>query len=110
MELKCDGCGQPFTPARSDARYCSGRCRTTAYRVRRDGPKPVVKRKPLADSLLRARIDLDKVVGRWGRLAGDDRFSRTAQKVPGNRVELLRAADELRRIAETIEPSLDNQM
>ena len=29
------GCGQPVTATRSDARYCSGRCRQAALRSRR---------------------------------------------------------------------------
>jgi hypothetical protein len=31
----CAGCGRTFTATRSDARYCSGRCRQAALRVRR---------------------------------------------------------------------------
>jgi hypothetical protein len=34
-ERPCEGCGKPFTPARSDARYCSGACPQHAYRVRK---------------------------------------------------------------------------
>jgi putative heme degradation protein len=105
MEKTCDGCGQPFTPARSDARFCSGRCRTVAYRVRRDGPKPAVRRKPLTDQVGRAALDLAKIVRRWKRLAEDDRFRRTMQREPLRREEFLRAVDELRRIAEAVEPS-----
>ena len=33
----CAGCGETFTPARSDARYCSGACRQRAYRQRNGG-------------------------------------------------------------------------
>jgi hypothetical protein len=29
----CEHCGQPFTPARSDARTCSIRCRVAAHRL-----------------------------------------------------------------------------
>ena len=29
----CDRCGETFTPTRSDARYCSGRCRVAAHRA-----------------------------------------------------------------------------
>jgi hypothetical protein len=29
----CAHCGQTFTPKRSDARYCSGRCRVAAHRA-----------------------------------------------------------------------------
>lgn len=35
--LPCGHCGKPFTPKRSDARYCSGRCRTAAHRCRTNG-------------------------------------------------------------------------
>ena len=31
----CEHCGEPFTPARSDARYCSTAHRVAAYRERR---------------------------------------------------------------------------
>jgi hypothetical protein len=31
----CARCGTPFTPTRSDAQYCSGRCRTAAHRQHR---------------------------------------------------------------------------
>jgi hypothetical protein len=31
----CERCGQTFAPRRSDARYCSGRCRVAAHRARR---------------------------------------------------------------------------
>ena len=31
---RCRMCGHEFTPARSDARYCSNRCRQAAYRDR----------------------------------------------------------------------------
>jgi hypothetical protein len=30
----CAHCGQEFTPSRSDARFCSGRCRVAAHRAR----------------------------------------------------------------------------
>jgi hypothetical protein len=105
MELTCDGCSKTFAAARSDARFCSGRCRTLAYRVRRDGPRTPAKRLPLPDQLSRASSDLGKIVERWGRLAEDDRFRRAARNYPWHRNELLRAAEELRRIAETMEPS-----
>jgi hypothetical protein len=31
----CQRCGQPFTPARADALYCSARCRVAAHRLGR---------------------------------------------------------------------------
>lgn len=33
----CDVCGDDFDPPRSDARYCSNRCRQKAYRARKNG-------------------------------------------------------------------------
>jgi len=32
--FECAGCGEEYEPTRSDARYCSSRCRQAAYRVR----------------------------------------------------------------------------
>jgi hypothetical protein len=34
-DLRCGRCGGSFTPTRSDARYCSLRCRVAAHRARR---------------------------------------------------------------------------
>lgn len=31
----CHQCGETFTPSRTDARYCSGRCRVAAHRASR---------------------------------------------------------------------------
>jgi uncharacterized OB-fold protein len=33
VEQSCAQCGELFVPARSDARYCSGRCRVAAHRA-----------------------------------------------------------------------------
>lgn len=33
----CETCGETFTPARSDAKYCSDACRQKAYRERKAG-------------------------------------------------------------------------
>jgi hypothetical protein len=35
----CSGCSSTFTPARSDARYCSPACRQRAYRERQTQPE-----------------------------------------------------------------------
>lgn len=32
--MPCAHCGEDFTPKRSDARYCSGKCRVAAHRAR----------------------------------------------------------------------------
>ncbi len=37
----CARCGERFQPTRSDSRYCSGRCRTAAYRDRRSPSRTV---------------------------------------------------------------------
>ena len=33
----CEKCGEPFYPARSDARFCSTKCRVAAHRAKRNG-------------------------------------------------------------------------
>jgi endogenous inhibitor of DNA gyrase (YacG/DUF329 family) len=33
LQAVCARCGKPFTAKRSDARFCSGRCRTAAHRA-----------------------------------------------------------------------------
>jgi hypothetical protein len=34
MSRPCDHCGEPFTPTRADAQYCSGRCRVAHHRAK----------------------------------------------------------------------------
>jgi len=34
---RCERCGEPFAPTRSDARYCSTACRVAAHRDRKAG-------------------------------------------------------------------------
>jgi hypothetical protein len=36
-DSQCEGCGETFTAARSDARYCSPACRQRSYRERKKG-------------------------------------------------------------------------
>ncbi len=35
MVIQCRNCGKSFNAKRSDAKFCSGRCRTGAYRGRK---------------------------------------------------------------------------
>lgn len=102
MDLTCDTCGRTFTAKRSDAKTCSPRCRTTAYRVRRDGPKPRVRRAPIQDSIRGAYLDLYRTAGRWERLAKDDRFARAMREDIGSQNDLLREIARLQKIADSI--------
>ena len=36
----CGGCGEQFTPTRTDQRHCRASCRARASRVRRERPQP----------------------------------------------------------------------
>lgn len=36
VKLTCEYCGGTFVPKRNDSRYCSGKCRQAAYRVRKN--------------------------------------------------------------------------
>ena len=38
--IACQNCGEEFTPTRSDARYCSDRCRKAAARSRERAKPP----------------------------------------------------------------------
>ncbi|WP_448005322.1 hypothetical protein [Agromyces bauzanensis] len=74
MTKTCDICGVEFDAARSDARFCSGKCRTASYRVRRDGEKPKRRRRPITDSYKDKVWDLQKVVNSLDRITSDERF------------------------------------
>lgn len=94
MGLTCDTCGREFT-GRAGARYCSGRCRTAAYRTRKDGEKPKPRRGPLGDSMISAGAGLDRAIRNWERLLADDRFPRSRRKLAHRRHYLVRARDAL---------------
>lgn len=110
MSVNCDTCGQEFAPARSDARYCSGKCRTEAYRVRRDGDRPKRKRAPLTDAFWRATYDLQKVTERIERLSEDDRLPRNRATLSARYSDLVRARDAIEQAMERIgEPSQSSE-
>lgn len=81
MELICDICGKKFTANRSDARYCSGRCRTIAYRRRTGQESAPRRRPPLRDVYRGAEHELDKAVRRLERIAEDDRWPKVRKQV-----------------------------
>lgn len=97
MANNCDVCGNEIVSARSDARYCSGRCRMIAYRNRQNADKPVPRRRSLPDQGRRRVYDLEKAVRSIESLASDDRFAKFARTEDGgwilNRIE--RAAESL---------------
>ena len=73
MGLVCDVCGGSFD-ARTGARYCSGRCRTIAYRQRQQLDRPARRRPPLDDAIYRTLGDLRRLVDGLDRLTKDDRI------------------------------------
>lgn len=95
MAATCDTCGKSFDAARADARYCSGRCRTLAYRKRQGETAPARPRRPLPDAFRDAALDLDRITGRLQRLVADDRFKRNRSKLEGHRRALVRARDAI---------------
>lgn len=112
MTVTCDVCGDEFTPARSDARYCSGKCRTEAYRVRRDGEKPKRPRRPLNDVFLPTVLDLQRLVERLDKLSRDDRLPRNRDVLARRHYyDLKRARDSIERAMERIgEPSQSSRL
>lgn len=97
MDLACDGCGKEFTPARSDAQYCSGACRTRAYRDRHGRRGAPRKRRPLPEAFDAVLWDLTKRSESLARLAEDDRLPRNREKLS------YRSYHELGRIIERLE-------
>lgn len=98
MTLTCDTCGGEFT-ARAGARYCSGRCRTLAYRERRDGPKPKRPRAPLPDALSSAWVDLDRALRRLDVITQDDRMPKFSRNHP----RALATANDMERCARMLD-------
>lgn len=98
MEKNCDTCGSEFTPARADARYCSGRCRTIAYRRRHEVERPETKprkRRPLPEVYAETARGLFKQAERLSRLTADDRFARNREVLQSDRAWLVLARDRI---------------
>lgn len=96
MELPCDTCGKMFE-GRRGARYCSGRCRTLAYRERHGVETQPRQRAPLPDSFDRVAWDLLKRAERLARLAEDERLPRNLAAIRArNAVHLQQAAEHIR--------------
>lgn len=57
-------------------------------------------RRPLREGFRDAALDLDKLVGRFERLVGDDRYPRNRNEVAPFRNDLIRARDALDRLIE----------
>ena len=110
MEQTCDGCGRTFTTTRP-AKYCSGRCRTTAYRKRHEPDRPEPRHQPLPDALHKAVPDVRRSVRRLLDLTRDERMAtaRKAVLTPGRSevaslaLLLVGAADKLAESAQTPE-------
>lgn len=103
MELTCDRCGRAFTAKRSDARFCSGRCRTDAYRDRNAPDRPKRRRRPLTDDMRAAGLDLDRSVARWSRIVNDDRMPRVRKTMgAGHRNRIMSLIRELEEVADQL--------
>lgn len=76
MDVTCNTCGKTFAAKRSDARYCSGQCRTRAHRVRNSPDESKRPRVPLPKLFRNAVTNSQSSVERLERLANDDRFAR----------------------------------
>jgi len=101
MELICDTCGAEFT-ARAGAKYCSGRCRTLAYRRRSGESTEPRRRRPLPEAFWETAYDLERKADRLERLAEDDRFQRNAASLAHHRNQLLMISETIQRVAEQI--------
>jgi hypothetical protein len=106
MPVTCDVCSREFTPARADARYCSGKCRTQAYRRRAEPDRKPARRAPLPDAIRNRTYDLGKVADSLERLSWDDRLPRALKtdsvQIEGRRIGA--AADRLLEVAVRINP------
>lgn len=99
------GAGGVFEASRPEARYCSGRCRTAAYRTRREGHKPHRPRAPLPDALDAAVNKLHKTTDRLEALTADDRMPRARKslRTPA-REEVADLARRLADVADRLPP------
>lgn len=66
------------------------------------GRAPKTKRKPLRDGFRAASLDLGKLVGRWERLATDDRVRQNVPMVVAYRRDLVRAIAALQHVLDQL--------
>lgn len=97
----CNACKTHFTPRRSDARYCSGRCRTAAHRSRHTPGDVKRKRRPLRESFRDKTVDLLRLAGQLDRMTHDDRF--TPDVGAGMRNEIRFTVEHLTRVLAAID-------
>ena len=104
MTLDCNVCGKGFAAKRSDALFCSPRCRTEAHRRREDPSRTLpARRGRLSDDFRRRALDAYKVTEKLERLIEDDRFARNRRELAsrfGPEVRLSLAS--LQRVADAL--------
>lgn len=103
MEVTCNTCGRSFTAKRSDAKYCSGRCRVRALRDRNSPDEPKRPRPPLPPLFRNAVSDLWKSTERLRRLTEDDRFIRNRASMEDQKHRIKSQIIELQRICDELE-------
>lgn len=97
MELICDGCGRQFE-GRAGAKYCSGRCRTKAYRDRQAPPVSTRQKQPITDAIRNVTMDLTRQANRLDKLTAEPRFKRRARDLEKYRKDVVRARDLLTEV------------
>lgn len=97
MELVCNTCGGAFNAKRSDARYCSPKCRTSAHRAAHNVTTRPRKRRALTESARDLGWDMEKIVRRIERVREDDRFTRNADTIA------LLTSSHVRRLREALD-------
>src|SRR5699024_10601029 len=99
MEIICNTCGKTFTAKRSDAKYCSPRCRTQASRDRNQPDRPKRPRPALSKQFTSRILELDKVADALADLSLDDRMDRNAPSIGAmHRADLERQIDSLQKV------------
>lgn len=112
MPVTCDVCSREFAPARADARYCSGKCRTTAYRRRTQPERKPARRAPLPDAVWRRTYDLGKLTDSLERLSHDDRLAVAlrAGSIQSDGRRIGDAAVRLLEVAGRVNPATSDQI
>lgn len=104
MELTCNTCDNTFTAKRSDAKYCSPRCRTQASRDRNQPDKPKRPRPALPRLFDRRMTELTKVTYALDDLVSDDRMERNAKSIGDmHRAQLQNHIDRLQKVLDKIQ-------
>lgn len=104
MTIICNVCGKDFEATRSDARFCSPRCRTESHRRQKDPSRGApAHRRALSDDFRKRAMNAYMATEKLERLLDDDRLPRARETLAQSfGPEVRRALASMQRVADAL--------